>query len=260
MIMKIAVLSDIHGNSIALQAVLTDIENQGGVDECFVLGDLVALGHDPVKVMQLLGELPQARYIRGNTDRYVVSGFHSGPPLSEVQNDLPRLEQRLRMVSSMSWTAGAVAATGYLSKLEELPLDMRLTLPDGTRLLAVHAAPGTDDGLGVNPTTPDARLRELLSGVEADLILVGHTHSPFDRTIDGMRVFNPGSVSNPFPPDLRAKYALLTAEKHSYSLEFHAADYDHQAVIDALERLNHPSVKYISGYMRGENKPGWLKP
>jgi predicted phosphodiesterase len=258
--MKIAVLSDIHGNSIALQAVLTDIEKQGGVEEYLILGDLVALGHDPVKVMQLLGELPRASYIRGNTDRYVVSSVQPGPSLSEIQNDLPRLEQRLRMVSSMSWTAGAVAATGYLSKLEELPLEMRLNLPDGTRLLAVHAAPGTDDGLGVNPITPDPKLRELLAGVEADLILVGHTHAPFDRRINGIRVVNPGSVSNPFPPDLRAKYALLIAEKHCYSLEFHAADYDHQAVIDALERLNHPSVKYISGYMRGENKPGWLKP
>jgi len=255
--MKIAVISDIHGNSIALQAVLTDIENQGGVDEYFILGDLVALGHDPVKVMQLLGELPRARYIRGNTDRYVVSGVHSGPSLSEIQNDLHRLEQRLRMVSSMSWTAGAVAATGYLSKLEELPLEMQMTLPDGTRLLAVHAAPGTDDGFGINPTTPGAKLRELLSGVKADLVLVGHTHAPFDRTVDGVRVVNPGSVSNPFPPDLRAKYALLVADEHSYSLEFHAADYDRQAVIDAVEHLNHPSVKYITGYMRGENKPGW---
>jgi predicted phosphodiesterase len=258
--MKIAILSDIHGNSIALQAVLADIESQGGVDEYFILGDLVALGHDPVKVMQLLGDLPRARFIRGNTDRYVISGVHPGPSLSEIQNDLPRLEQRLRMTSSMSWTAGAVAASGYLPVLADLPLEMRLTLPDGTRLLAVHAAPGTDDGFGINPTTPDTELRELLSGAEADLVLVGHTHAPFDRTIDGVRVVNPGSVSNPFPPDLRAKYALLFADEHSYSLEFHATDYDRQAVIDAVQRLNHPSVKNISGYMRGEIRPGWFKP
>jgi predicted phosphodiesterase len=258
--MKIAVLSDIHGNSIALQAVLTDIENQGGVDEYFVLGDLVALGHDPVKVMQLLSDLPRARFIRGNTDRYVVAGDHPGPPLKEIQGDLPRLEQRLRMASSMSWTAGAVASSGYWSILAELSLEIRMPLPDGTRLLAVHAAPGTDDGFGINPTTPDAKLRELLSGVEADLVLVGHTHAPFDHSVDGVRVVNPGSVSNPFPPDLRAKYVLLVAEEHSYSLEFHAVDYDHQAVIDAVMRLNHPSVKYISGYMRGENKPGWQIP
>ncbi|MBN1146379.1 MAG: metallophosphoesterase family protein [Anaerolineales bacterium] len=257
--MRIAILTDIHGNSLALGAALDEIEARGGVDEYWFLGDLVALGYDPIAVMQRLAALPKARFVRGNTDKYVLTGVHPGPPLEEIQNDLPRLEQRLRMTSSMSWTAGAVAASGYLPMLAALPLEMRAVLPDGTRALVVHAAPGTDDGNGIHPATTDAELRELLAGVDADLVLVGHTHLPFDRRLDGVRVVNPGSISNSFPPDLRAKYALLIADERGYSLEFCAAEYDREAVVEAVQRLRQPSAAYISRFMRGENKPGWMK-
>ncbi len=67
--MKIALLSDIHGNSTALDAVLKDIADQGGVGGTWVLGDLVALGPDPVGVLSRLANLSGARFIRGNTDR-----------------------------------------------------------------------------------------------------------------------------------------------------------------------------------------------
>ena len=54
----------------------------------------------------------------------------------------------------------------------------------------------------------------MVSDVEAELVLVGHTHLPFDRTVGNIRVVNPGSVSNPFPPDLRASYVILEADKN----------------------------------------------
>ena len=76
--MRIALLSDIHGNSIALDAVLTDIEQRGGVDEHWVLGDIVALGPDPVGVLERLTVLPADVFVRGNTDRYVVTGERPG--------------------------------------------------------------------------------------------------------------------------------------------------------------------------------------
>ena len=257
--MRIAILSDIHGNSLAMGAALNEIEQHGGADEFWFLGDLVAFGHDPIGVMQRLVALPKARFVRGNTDKYVLSGEHPGPSLGEIQSDLQRLEQRLHMVSSISWTAGAVAASGYLPMLEALPLEVRAVLPDGTRVLAAHAAPGADDGNGIHHATTDDELRELLVGVEADLVLVGHTHAPFDRRLDGVRVVNPGSISNSFPPDLRAKYVMLAADERGYTLEFHAAEYDREAVAVAVQRLRQPSAAYISGYMRGENKPGWQK-
>ncbi len=77
--MKNALLSDIHGNSVELDAVLEDIKSQGDVDAYWILGDLVAIGPDPVGVLQRLSILPNARFIRGNTDRYVVTGDRPHP-------------------------------------------------------------------------------------------------------------------------------------------------------------------------------------
>jgi len=72
--MRLALLSDVHGNSIALDAVLADVDARGGADEYLVLGDLVALGHDPLGVLRRLRALPNVAFTRGNTDRYVVTG------------------------------------------------------------------------------------------------------------------------------------------------------------------------------------------
>jgi hypothetical protein len=73
--------------------------------------------------------------------------------------------------------------------------------------------------------------------------------------VDGVRLVNPGSVSNPFPPDLRASYAILFGDSQGYIVEHHRVDYDRQAIIDAMRRVAHPSEAYITRFMRGENKP-----
>jgi len=252
---KAAILADIHGNSLALEAVLQDIQARSGVDEYWVLGDLAALGPDPLGVLQRLAALPKARFIRGNTDRYLVSGEHPGPDLGKILNNREALAIKMRLASSFAWTIGAIAPAGWLPWLAELPLEMRLALPDGTRLLAVHAAPGTDDGDGLRPRASDEVLRIMVAGSGADLVLVGHTHIPFNRKPGEVRVVNPGSVSNPFPPDLHASYALLACDASGYTLEHYRIDYDRQAIIDAMRRLAHPSEAYITAFMRGENLP-----
>ena len=71
-----------------------------------------------------------------------------------------------------------------------------VTLPDGTRVLLVHAAPGTDDGLGLNNSLSDDEVREALAGCEADLICVGHFHLTMDRHVDGWHIIN-GEVTRP---------------------------------------------------------------
>ena len=253
--LNVAILADIHGNPLALDAVLEDIQVHGGVDEYWILGDLAALGPEPLESLQRLAALPKARFIRGNTDRYLINGEQPGPSLDKILNDPEALALKMRLASSFAWTIGAVAPAGWLPWLRALPLEMRIILPDGTRVLAVHAAPGTDDGDGLRIRSSDDELREQLSGIEADLVLVGHTHIPFNRLVDGVRVVNPGSVSNPFPPDLRASYAILSCDSQGYTIVHRRAEYDHQAVIEALKRLSHPSEAYITRFMRGENLP-----
>ena len=154
--MKIALLSDIHGNRFALEALLADITSQGGVDRYWILGDLVALGPDPVGVLERLMALPNIAYVRGNTDRYVVSRDRPPPPPDDVRQDLGLLPILADVAATFAWTQGMVTAAGWFAWLAALPLEVRLTLPDGTGLPGVHAASGCDDGPGDRVRRPHA--------------------------------------------------------------------------------------------------------
>src|SRR5574340_117060 len=92
---------------------------------------------------------------------------------------------------------------------------------------------------------------------EADLVIVGHTHVPLDRTVDGVRVVNLGSISNPMRSRLEASYAILEACSASYNIQMRYVDYDRQAVIDELQRIKHPTVEFLTKMLRGEMLPPW---
>ena len=255
--MRIALLSDIHGNSIALNAVLADIEAQGGVDTFWILGDFSALGYDPVGVLERVTTLPNVFFSRGNHDRYTVTGERPGPTLEQAQTNPKLVPLLLAMGTNLAWTQGHILASGWWNWFEQLPLELRLTLPDGTRLLGVHAAPGLDDGIGITPLLSDDELRGLLAPAGADLVIVGHTHVPLDRTIDHVRVFNLGSISNPMRPRVAASYAILEANESGHNLQLRYVDYDRQAAIGELERVKHPTVDFLTKFIQGEITPPW---
>lgn len=255
--MRIALLSDIHGNLMALDAVLADITAQDGVDAYWILGDFSSLGYDPVGVLERVTQLPNASFSRGNHDRYTVTGERPGPTLELAQAKPKLMPFVLAMASNLAWTQGHILASGWWNWMEGLPLELRLTLPDGTRMLGVHAAPGLDDGPGIIPLLSDEELGTLLTTSEADLVIVGHTHVPLDRTVNGVRVVNLGSISNPFRSRLEASYAILEAHSESYDIQMRYVDYDRQAVIDELQRIKHPTVEFITKMLRGEMLPPW---
>jgi diadenosine tetraphosphatase ApaH/serine/threonine PP2A family protein phosphatase len=144
-----------------------------------------------------------------------------------------------------------------------VPLEVRLTLPDGTRLLGVHASPGRDDGPGLKPRRTDSELERLLAGCEADVVIVGHTHVPLDRQVGSIRAINLGSVSNPVTPGLQATYVLLDADEHGHSIQLRRVEYDREAVIKAIEQSRHPTPSFLIGFMRGEriisSDPGFFQ-
>ena len=255
--MRAAILSDIHGNATALQAVLNDIASAGGVDEYWILGDLAALGPDPVEVLERLKELPSARFVRGNTDRYVCGLLD--PQESAVQiAQSPQLAGNVAArLAMLCWTQGALFASGWMSWMAALSLEQRVTLPNGASVLLVHAAPGADDGDGIRPTLTDDQIAALIEGCDADLIFVGHTHWQLDRAVRGVRVINPGSLSNPWAPELRASYYLLAADEQGYTLEHRRVEYDRAAVIARLQQIKHPGAGVLSGHLRGERLPPW---
>ena len=161
--MRIALLADIHGNAIALDAVLADIQREGGVDGYWVLGDLVAIGPDPAGVLERLSALQGLRVIRGNTDRYVAFGDRPGPSIAEVQADATLFKPLIQVAGTFAWTQGMVTAAGWLPWLKALPLDFEIVLPDGTRFLGVHASPGTDDGTGISPASSDQEIESAIA-------------------------------------------------------------------------------------------------
>ncbi len=249
--MRLAILSDIHGNPLALDAVLADVQSQGEVDAYWVLGDFAALGYDPVTPLEQVTALSHARFTRGNTDRYVVTQDLPVQPEQALQ-DPALLQEVIEAVRSFSWTRGYVSAAGWLDWLMNLPLEVRLTLPDGTRLLGVHASPGRDDGPGIHPKHSDDILEQRLAGCEADLVIVGHTHVPLDRQVGRIHVINLGSISNPVTAGLQATYVLLDADENGYSIQLRRVDYDREAVVKAIEQSRHPTPSFLIGFMRGE--------
>jgi predicted phosphodiesterase len=250
--MRVALLSDIHGNSIALDAVLADIARRGGADHYWLLGDLVAMGPDPIGVLERITALPGARFVRGNTDRYVITGERPPPSLDDAATDPSLIPVVAEVAGSFAWTAGCVNGAGWSPWLADLPEEARMTLPDGTRLLGVHASPGRDDGPGLNPRDTDAELAARLAGCEADVVFGGHTHIPIDRTVGSTRAVNLGSVSNPVAPDLRASYVVIEATADGHTIEPVRVEYDHDAVVASLETLKHPGRPWLIAHQRGE--------
>ena len=250
--MRFAVYADIHGNSIALDAVLADIAGHGGVDGHLVLGDLAPIGPDPVGVLERLERLENARIVRGNGERYVLTGDRPDWFVRD-RSEAEATAMRIALANSFSWTQGAVTQAGWLDRLAALPFEMRFSLPDGTRVLGVHATHRRDDEHTLVDRKTDDELRDLVSDADAELVLAAHTHRVLDRVLGPrLRIVNPGCVSNPLPDvaDIRAGWALLDARSDGYEVTLHRVEYDHAAFAEHLRRVRHPAADFIIGLQR----------
>jgi predicted phosphodiesterase len=216
----IAVISDVHGNVEALDAVLSDA---GAVDAYWFLGDLVAHGPRPAECVRRVRALPGLVAVRGNTDRYTLTE----PPTPEH-------------AASFDWTRAALS-TDELGWLGSLPVEAR----PGDGVLMVHASPGRDDGPGLDPHTRDADLVPAFASADADLVLVGHTHHPDERRLGDIRVVNPGSVSLPRMSDASTRYAVLTSTDTGWSVEHRTVPYDRAATLADLAAGDHPSADWL---------------
>jgi predicted phosphodiesterase len=247
---RLGLLSDVHGNRVALDAVVSD-GTRNGVEGWWVLGDLVAIGPDPIETLEVLTDLSNVRFVRGNTDRYVVSGERPPPHAEDVERDPELLPLFLAVESSFAWTRDQMRQQD-LAWLAGMPTVQRLVLPDGTRLAGIHASPRSDDGVGITPDLPDRELDALLADAEADVVCGGHTHQPTDRQIGPTRAINLGSVSNPITSDLRATYVIVDSDRHGHRFAHRRVPYDHDAVLERLRRSSHPESHYIASFQRGE--------
>ncbi len=248
--MRLALLSDIHGNLHALQAVLADLQAAGGADRIWVLGDLVAFGPAPVACLDAIRALPAetTSVIQGNTDRYVTTWarpHQDKPTPDQWESYVARMMQR---DASFAWTARQLSGADaeYLLKLGT---DLSLTVEGYGPIVGFHAGPG-DDEMVLLPYTPEDVILDALMIREGRLAVGGHTHRPMDRDLGDWRFVNPGSVGLPFDGDQRASYALITIENGAAQVDIRRVPYAVEAAIAALQESDHPAGAFTIERLR----------
>ena len=222
--MRVAVLSDIHGNLPALEAVLEQVARETP-DLVVVCGD-VASGPLPVETLTVLMALPDVRFLHGNADRSLVAGFDGSAK--------PRLAG-----PAADWCAVQLSKE-HRDFLASFPAEVRLEIDGLGRVLFCHGSPRGDEEM-MTAATPEDRLREFTAGSETDVIVCGHTHMQFDRTVDGVRIVNPGSVGMPYG-EPGAYWASLGPD-----VDFRRTDYDRES---AASRIGKSSWPDAAGFAR----------
>jgi predicted phosphodiesterase len=247
----LAVVADIRGNAEALQAVLSDAA-ASDIEEWWALGDLVLFGPRPVEVVELLGELPKVRYVMGNTDRYVVQGGQPSPHATpaDAVGSVELVERYGNMAGSIGWTRGALVQAGLFHRLVGLPASVRTVLPDGSRLVGVHASYSADDGPGIDTRCTDEVLRGLVCGCDADIVVGGHTHDATDRVVGEVRALNPGSVGLPRSWG-RAQWLVIAADATTVEVGHRVSSFDAGSVAADLHDRGYPSAGFLEGLLLG---------
>jgi len=229
--MKYALVSDIHANLPALEAVLAHIETQG-VDATYHLGDLVGYGPWPNETVAALVEraIPG---VAGNYDSTVASGYkHCG-----CRYEDPRQEELSH--ESFEWT---LAYTNHATKQVLGALPFRVDVRPlgghiaGPTLTLVHGNQSLNT-VYVTESRSDDSLNAMASAIGArsgDIVAFGHTHKPWERLVNGVHFVNAGSVGRPKDGDWRAGYVLLDIDADAARVEYRRVEYDVDRTAEAI--------------------------
>lgn len=182
--MRVAALYDIHGNLPALEAVLAEVR-RAGVDLVVIGGDVLP-GPMPCETLDALLDLDiPARFIVGNGEAAV---------LAEKAGQEVSLPEKVR--ETLRWTA-RLLLPAHETWILGWPRTLRVEIPGLGKVLFCHATPRSDTEIFTR-LTPEDRLAPAFAGVDASLVVCGHTHMQFDRKVGALRVVNAGSVGMPF--------------------------------------------------------------
>ena len=219
---RVALLSDIHGNAVALDACLADLASIGGADRIVAAGDLCMDGPRPRKVLERLLDAG-AKGVRGNTDRMIA--------LDDLELYGP--DER----AAIQWQREALGPQ-LVAWLGALPATLTFGEgPDG--LLVCHATPQHDDE-HVWPDAAPEQLERIIWGVVQRTIAFGHLHVPYVRTWRDRTFVNVASAGLPKDGDPRAHYALLTQQPGGWSVRSRRVAFDVERVARQLRKCGIP--------------------
>ncbi len=225
---KIALISDIHGNLAALEAVIADIRKRK-ITKIWNLGDAAGYGRFPNEVLRKLREVKAVSVI-GNYDIKVL--------------DFKKHEKKWRKKKSpekyyaFEWNWKNITEENK-TYLGSMPQQRRIT-EGGLRILLRHGGPAAVDEY-IDENTTDARFETLARLAKSDIAAFGHTHRPFAKKKFGVWFINPGSVGRPENPQKNAEYAVLEIRGGKLSIRQLCIDYDRKESADIIQTTENNS-------------------
>jgi predicted phosphodiesterase len=236
--MRIVIFSDIHGNGLAFETVLADLQHEA-FDQMVCLGDAVQGGPQPAQVVARLRELA-CPVVMGNADEWLISGFDSGA------ESIPE-DRRQRMDAVRDWQLTQLSDEDR-AFIRTFKPTVEIPLEDGRTLLCYHGSPRSFDEV-ILPSTPEEEVRTYLSPQDDVIYTGGHTHMQFIRHFGRTFHFNPGSVGvayrhdqpeDDFRLDPWAEYAVLMVSGSRIELTFRRVPIDVRDLLDTYQSGGHP--------------------
>ena len=231
--MKIAVISDVHGNKSALDKVLDDIK-QKKADKIYCLGDIAMGGYDPNYTIDKLCELKNKmnddfEIIQGNTDKLIVD--YNDTLYEKMLKANPLMAQALNLDVK-------IIDDDKKRLLSNLNIDKILTV-NGVKIHLVHGSPRKQDE-NIFPDTPSSEVEKMVETSPADVILCGHTHIPCGFSLNsGKTVVNAGSIGRSMTKDKMPVYLLMTINSNgAYSFEHIKVKYDNKQTAQLIKERN----------------------
>ncbi len=255
--LRLAVLSDVHGNLVALETVLADLEAQGGADLTWYLGDFVA-GPRPVECIQRIKTLSEAnegktfKVIGGNIDRDVVTGSRFSMPAAKDADEMRgRSEAWQSRDTMLNWSLSQLGWEEYEFLSKVVGRELWKEIDGYGTVIGYHAVPG-DDLAMLKPDTPDEEAVDYVLDREGRLGIGGHTHLQMDRTIGRWRLINVGSIGMSFDKPGFAQYGIFTFQNGEVEVDLRSIPYDVDALIADLYAVNHPVPQWIESRVRAQ--------
>lgn len=237
--MRAAIISDIHGNLLALDAVLADLDAEG-LDQIVCLGDVAAFGPQPGEVLARLRTVG-CPVVMGNTDEWLLD-----PHPHELRD-----EDSQRVTEVELWSAQQLSPAD-LEQVRTFRPTLELSLGGDTSLLCFHASPQSKTDV-ILSTTPDAELERMLGSSRATIMAGGHSHTQMLRRFGNLTLLNPGSVGLPYERDLvtgkvrhpaRAEYAIVSWENQSFTIQFHRVPFAARALVEVALGSGMPHAEW----------------